>query len=268
VQASQVEVFLQYVDNNNEINSVSLYNNTATPYTGSGSNQQLVLCETKDISTINGFTGGEKYRIIVQLTASAASNNNQCMLFDNFRTTGGISNAPLPVSFIGFGAKKSGSSIELIWNVAGERDVQGYEIERSTTGSNFSKLGAVAANHSTNYSFADIEPVNGTAFYRIKEIDLDGTYRYSAIVRLNFDKDIRLRAYPSPAKDEVTIEHAINGKGMLSLTTSDGKLVKQVDVTPELNQTVIDISNLKAGLYLVRFINGNGQIENTKLIKQ
>jgi hypothetical protein len=189
-------------------------------------------------------------------------------VFDNFRTTGGPSAAPLPVSFIGFGAKKSGSGIELIWNVAGESGVQAYVVERSTDGRSFIKLGEVAATNSTAYSFVDNQPQNGMAYYRIKELDMDGKFRYSTIVRLNLERNISLKAYPSPARGLVTIEHPVTNKGILSITTTDGRVVKQIDVKPELNQTVINVSNLKAGLYIIRFINGTGPAENVKLIKE
>jgi archaellum component FlaG (FlaF/FlaG flagellin family) len=268
VRASQVDVYVQYIDNTGNINSVLVYTNTATPYTGSGANRQLVLCETTDISTITGFTAGEAFRIVVQLTAEAASNNNQCMIFDDFRVTGTLAQAPLPVTFVGFGAKKTEAGIELIWNVAGEKDVQSYMVERSTTGRDFTKLGEVAATNSTSYSFVDKQTVNGLTFYRIKEVDIDGKFKYSTIVRLSLDRNSSLRAYPSPAKDEVTIEHAVTGKGALSISTTDGRIIKQIDVKPGLYQTVINISALKAGLYVVRFINGSGQTESIKLIKE
>lgn len=268
VEASEVDVFVQYIDNVGNINSVNVFSNTSTPYTGSGANRQLVLCETTDISIITGFTAGESFRIVVELTAESASNTNQCMVFDDFRVTGTIAQAPLPVSFVGFGAKKTEAGIKLIWNVAGERDVQTYIVERSTTGTNFITLGEVAATNSTAYSFIDNNPVSGVTFYRIKEVDIDGKFKYSTIVRLSLDKNISLRAYPSPAKDQVTIEHAVTNQGTLSITTTDGRLVKQIDIKAELNQTVINISNLKAGLYIVRFVNTNGQTESVKLIKE
>lgn len=268
IEASEVEVYVQYIDNTGNINSVSVYQNTATPYTGSGANRQLTLCETTPINIITGFTAGEKFRIVAEITSEAASNNNQCIIFDDFRITGTIAQAPLPVTFVGFGAKKVESGVELIWNVAGERDVLSYQVERSTNGRDFVKLGEVAANNSTVYSFIDRQPANGLAFYRIKETDLDGKFKYSTIVRLNLDISFGLKAYPSPARDLVTIQHAVNPKGRLSVTTADGRVVKQIDTKPDLSQTVINISDLKAGLYIIRFANGNGQTETTKLIKE
>jgi hypothetical protein len=226
------------------------------------------VCETTDISTITGFTAGEAFRIAILITAESASNNNQCMIFDDFRVTGSAAQSPLPVSFVGFGAKKLESGIQLVWNVAGERDVVSYQVERSTNGRDFIKLGEIAANNSTTYSFIDKQPANGLAFYRIKETDKDGKFKYSTIVRLNLDVNFGLKAYPSPARDLVTIEHGITSKGKLTITTSDGRVIRQIDIKPELSQTVINVSNLKVGLYIIRFANGNGQTETTKLIKE
>ena len=268
ITVSSISVYFQYIDNNNLTNSVLDTTFTNPAYTGSGGNTTLAICDSFLLSRATGFTPGERYRIVIQLTASSASNNNQCIVFDNFRTTGSVSAAPLPVSFIGFGAKKTSKGIELIWNVAGERDVQTYVVERTSTGNDFTELGQVAANNSAAYSFLDNQPANGQIFYRIKEVDIDGKYRYSTIVRLNLNQSISLRAYPSPAKDNVTIEHSVTSKGTLSITTTDGRLVRQISVKPELSQAVIDISSLKAGLYIVRFANGAGHTETAKLIKE
>jgi hypothetical protein len=268
VQVSDLNVYVEFIGNDNNITPVQDLTPPAVVYSGSGNNAVAAVCDSFLLSQAAGFTPGESYRFVFELTAATASNNNQCIVFDNFRTTGGPSAAPLPVSFIGFGVKKSGSGIELIWNVAGESGVQAYVVERSTDGRSFIKLGEVAATNSTAYSFVDNQPQNGMAYYRIKELDMDGKFRYSTIVRLNLERNISLKVYPSPARGLVTIEHPVTNKGSLRITTTDGRVVKQIDVKPELNQTVINISNLKAGLYIIRFINGTGPTENVKLIKE
>lgn len=267
VAVSIVDVYVQFIDDDNKVTTV--FDSQITPvYTGSGSNAVAAICDSFLLARATGFTAGESYRFVFQITSATSSNNNQCIIFDDFRTTGGAAAAPLPVSFIGFGAKKLDAGIQLIWNVAGERDVVSYQVERSTNGRDFIKLGEVAANNSTAYSFIDRQPATGLAFYRIKETDIDGKYKYSTIVRLNLDISFGLRAYPSPAKDLVTIEHAITSKGRLTITTTDGRIIKQIDIKPNLSQSVINISSLKAGLYIVRFVNGNSQTETTRLIKE
>ena len=99
-------------------------------------------------------------------------------------------------------------------------------------------------------------------------MDIDGKSKYSPIVRLNLDRNISLRAYPSPATSEVTIEHSATAKGTLSITTTDGRIVKQIEVKPQMTQSFINTSTLKAGLYVVRFVTAEGKIQTTKLVKQ
>jgi Secretion system C-terminal sorting domain len=268
VAVSDIAVYFQYVDNSNNVNSVldTIFVNPT--YSGSGGNATLTICDSFLLSRATGFTPGERYRIVIELTTATASNNNQCIVFDNFRTTGSASAAALPVSFTGFAARKVGSAVELIWNVAGERDVQQYEIERSGTGADFTKLGEVVATNSSAYSFMDNQPLAGISFYRIKETDVDGKFKYSMLVRLNLTRDNSMRVYPSPAKDEVTIEHPTTSKGTITIGTSDGRLVRQLNVGPDAIQTTINISNLKAGLYIVRFTNESGQTQTVKLVKE
>lgn len=268
VAVSNINVYFQYIDNNNNINSVLDTIFSHPVYTGTGANATLSICDSFLLSRATGFTPGEDYRIVIELTAASSSNTNQCIVFDNFRTTGSVAAASLPVSFIGFASKRTATGTELIWNVAGEREVQTYIVERSTTGTGFTRIGEVAATNSSAYSFMDNQPVNGLAFYRIKEVDLDGKFRYSTIIRADLARVTGLRAYPSPARDLVTIEHAAATKALLSISTSDGRIVKQVDVKPDMDQTVINISALKAGLYIVRFTDGKGGTESLKLVKE
>jgi hypothetical protein len=267
VAVSTVDVYVQFIDNDNTVTTV--FDSQIIPvYTGAGGNTVAAICDSFLLARATGFTAGESYRFVFQITSATSSNNNQCIVFDDFRTTGGPAAAPLPVSFIGFGAKKLDAGIQLIWNVAGERDVVSYQVEKSIDGRDFIKLGDVAANNSTTYSFVDRQPAKGLAFYRIKETEADGKFKYSTIVRLDLDISFGLRAFPSPARDLVTIEHGVTSNGRLSITATDGRVIRQIDIKPDLSQTVINISNLKAGLYIVRFVNGKGQTETTKLIKE
>jgi hypothetical protein len=267
VNVSTIIVHFEYVDNTNTVNSI-LAGFVMPSYSGSGGNSMATICNTFSFVGLPGFTPGEAYRFRFEIVAGSSSNNNQCITFDNFRTTGFRSNASLPVTFSAFGAKQTSKGIELIWNVAAEQDVQTYIVERSSTGADFSKLGEVAASKQTAYSFLDNQPVAGNAFYRIKEVDIDGKSKYSPIVRLNLDRNIALRAYPSPATSEVTIEHSATDKGTVSIVTTDGRIVKQIEVKPQMTQTFVNTSTLKAGLYVVRFVGADGKTQTTKLVKQ
>jgi hypothetical protein len=191
------------------------------------------------------------------------------MVFDNFRTTGLTALIPLPVHFSDFVGRKQGNSVFLIWSVAGEKDVLKYEIERSQNGKDFVKIGEVEAEERTSYSFTDVQPINGVNFYRVRNIDLDGNYKYSTIIRMNMGKTIVLKAYPQPALSDLTIEHgAVAELGTLSIVNSNGQVVKRVSINGDVNQTVISLSGLNSGVYVVRFDNGKGQVETLKVVKQ
>jgi hypothetical protein len=256
------------VGNNGSVVSVPDTSVAPIVYSGNGNSATATICDSFLLSKAAGFTPGESYSLTFLFSATSSSNSNQCIIFDNFRTAGTPAPAPLPVTFVGFGANQTSKGIELIWGVTAERDVQSYVVERSVTGLDFSRIGEIAANNATIYTFLDNQPVAGRTFYRIKEVDIDGKSKFSPIIRLNLDRNIALRAYPSPATSEVTIEHSATDKGTISITTADGRIVKQVDVKAQMTQTFINTSTLKAGLYVVRFVAADGTTQTTKLIKQ
>ncbi len=268
INASNVTVLLQYFDNTGNINTVQV-SNAAPTYTGSGNSSISTICQSFNISTFTGFTVGDRYRFVIQVTSAAGSNANQCIVFDNFRTTGGTNAAPLPVTFTSFVARRAGGSIQAIWNVAGERDVLRYEVERSTNGRDFTTVGTVTATGAAAYAFTDNQPVAGVSFYRVRNVDADGKFRYTGIVRVNTSERIAIKAYPQPVRGQLTIEHpVVSGKGSITVTSASGQVIRRLDVKGDDAQTVIDLTSAQAGIYIVRFDNGTGTVEQVKVVKQ
>jgi hypothetical protein len=99
----------------------------------------------------------------------------------------------LPVELISFGAKSKQSFIQLDWITATEINNEGFEIQRSVDGENFTSIGWVYGNGSTTeiieYKFKDNEPMQGINYYRLKQIDFDGQYEYSNIVSATINSD-------------------------------------------------------------------------------
>jgi hypothetical protein len=182
----------------------------------------------------------------------------------------GISPAksPLPVTFAGFYAKNNNSYTSLTWNVATESNTIGYEVQRSIDGSNFSKIGFVSASNSSSYSFVDTKASN-VAYYRIKSIDVDGKYSYSIIVNIKgLESDVVMKAFPMPVQNQLTVQHnAANSNSKLEVISADGRMFKALALTEGAQQTIVDLSSAKSGVYVVRFINGMN-IQTAKIIKQ
>lgn len=215
-----------------------------------------------------GFVAGMSYRVRILIDAPAETNNNQCIQFDKFRTTGTDAQIGLPVRFTGITARKNSLGVDVIWTVAGEKEVSHYAVEKSTDARNYQGVGEVTANGSLNYRFTEKNAGKGIVYYRVRNIDLDGKSALSSVVKLNLDGNTNLNAWPQPVRTEVTVEHGISLNGRITIASSTGQVVKTLQAKPGESQTTINVSALHAGLYVIRFDDGMGEVSTIKLIKQ
>lgn len=92
----------------------------------------------------------------------------------------------LPVELVEFRANAIGTDVELYWRTASETDNYGFEIQRKTSSSEFQKIGFVAGHGTTtqaqSYKFVDSKLATGTYYYRLKQIDRDGSFSFSAVI--------------------------------------------------------------------------------------
>ena len=193
-------------------------------------------------------------------------------VFDNLSI--GPINIPLPVSFIGLVANRAAdNSVALKWDVTEEINVAEYRIERSENGTTFIDAGGVNAKGKSIYSFTDHPSSTGTLFYRVKSVDADGKTKYSGILRLAANASSsagdRVLVYPSPAEDQVMVEHGKAGRGSsMTITSVDGRLLRMVNPVEGATHTPVTVTGFRPGLYLVRFDDGKGAIETVKFIKK
>lgn len=220
----------------------------------------------------NNITEGLKVKIrfTINTTNTGTGAGGHSFAFDNF-SIGDLSNAALPVDFISFTGKKTSSGTELNWQVGVEDNVKGYEVEKSSDGVQYTKVGFVSAAGKTSYFFTDVTPSPNVVLYRIKNVDLDGKFKYSNVLRMsNGNYGIVLKAFPLPALSKTTVQHpsVIGSNARISVNLTDGRLVKSVTPSTGSSQTTIDVSDLKSGLYLLRFDDGKGDVQTIKLLKQ
>ena len=201
------------------------------------------------------LTGGDKVLVANSLTTNAILSGLQSPI-------------ALPVTFAGFYAKNSNGYTSLTWNIAGESNVAGYEVQRSIDGSNFFFFFFVAATNSPSYSFVDNKS-GDIVYYRIKSIDNDGKYSYSIIVNIKgLQSDVIMKAFPMPVQNQLTVQHSTaNNNSKLEIVSVDGRMIKALSLTEGTQQTNIDLSSEKSGVYLVRYVNGL-HIQTAKIIKQ
>jgi len=166
-------------------------------------------------------------------------------------------------------AKKQPASTLITWKVAAEENVSSYELEKSVDGSNFNKIGAIVANQSSAYSLIDNSP-SSIAYYRVKNIDRDGKFKYSSILKVsNGASTFIKKVYPVPAINEVYLQQEpVTYGATISLLATDGRWIKTIIPQANSMQTKIELAGLAKGLYLLKYSDGKGSEEVLKLVKE
>ncbi len=140
------------------------------------------------------------------------SNNNQ-----NYVATINI-DAGLPVELISFSANSFGSNVELKWQTATEVNNYGFYVERinKSLNTDWQTLGFVKGHGNSNsprqYTFVDNTANNGNYSYRLKQVDVDGSFEYSPVVEVFVgapDKFELSQNYPNPFNPATIIKYSI-----------------------------------------------------------
>ncbi len=180
----------------------------------------------------------------------------------------------LAVKFLNFTANTINNSVLLQWQTAEEINTNNYIIEKSTDGSNFTAIGSVAAlgisGNGGSYNFSDNNLNNNIIYYRIKEVDKDGsaTYSWVVVARLNAADKLIIKLSPNP----VTA-----GRVQLSLGAAYKKLqVRIVDVLGQAlwqqnfnnvsNTLMLNLNNLSKGMYYVTATGDGTPLQPAKLL--
>jgi hypothetical protein len=217
------------------------------------------------------FVSGSMLRYRFIFSSSSSTTMQPTLEFDDFRASSS-QQAVLPVTFLSFTATKGVSSNLLTWKVSSEYNVARYEVERSSNGKSWVKYGQVTASVLSIYTFTDVAPMTGSNYYRVKAVDVDGKYKYTAVVAIKSTskrETVILNAYPSPATSTITIQHDANDEATpLQITSVDGRLVQSVIPSRNSQQTQVNVSRFSPGLYFIRYQNSIGEVETLKFVKQ
>ena len=210
------------------------------------------------------LTGGSQIRYEITFRTT----NTGAITFDNFRRA--AFNAPLPVTFLGFIARESATgSVLLLWNVADEINVRGYEVETSSDGITFALAGFVNASGKDNYSFDYTQSFKGTRYFRVRNIDIDNRYKYTGVIRVQRENaNPQIKVYPNPASDQVVLEHQKqSGKAVILIINMNGTTVLQTYSLAGSYQTSLNVASLKPGAYFVKIDEGKGAVQTATFIK-
>jgi len=199
---------------------------------------------------------GQQFSSSTQIHFSQGRNSGYAL--DNFKI---ISLAPLPIELTSFTAVKDGMNAILKWETASEFNNHRFEIQVAKsplphTDENFKHIGTVLGNGTTttnhHYTFTDDSPLKSEyRYYRLKQIDLNGNYSYSAIRSLNFGTFTEVAIFPNPFVGEINI-----------MNLPKNGVLKNIQILNTLGQVVFessqfqDIKNLTLDIDR-RLVSGN-----------
>jgi Secretion system C-terminal sorting domain len=173
----------------------------------------------------------------------------------------------LPLRFLNFKAEEKQAAVLLNWKTTDEVNTSYFEVERSNDGLHFEKTGSVTATNRAginDYVFYDKTAIKGINYYRIRQVDKDGRFIYSAIVYVNIAV-AKLRVYPNPVTKFVTIDKISKG-GTIIVLDNEGRQLMQLK-NNNAHSIKIDVLQLPAGIYTLCVYDGK-VIMTEKFIKQ
>jgi len=180
----------------------------------------------------------------------------------------------VPVELSSFTANASENSVVLNWTTVTEKNNFGFEIERNIEGV-FTTIGFVdgfgTTTTSQQYSFTDTKLNNEIYHYRLKQIDFNGGFKYSEIVKVEVFVPTELKLeqnYPNPFNPTTNINFSIPESGQVTLTVFNiiGEDVEELvnEFMEAGNYTInYSVKDLSTGIYLVRLSSG----KITRIIK-
>lgn len=173
----------------------------------------------------------------------------------------------LPVKLISFtGSYSETGIVTLNWKTASEKNNQGFEIQKSTNGTEWSTTGWEEGNGSTvtvsNYSVLFANNSNQAYYYRLKQIDFDGQFEYSSVIKLVKDSELNTEqgVYPNPSQG---VLHLTTPSIYTEVLSIDGQVVLKLDK----ETSTLDLTSLKEGVYYIKTMSENNTHSTVKVVK-
>jgi hypothetical protein len=233
-----------------------------------------VLSYTGAINVNTALTSSNRIRVC-QGSANTTSNWGAAIVTPNCTFTScAAALTALPVELLYFHAKAAESRVELTWATNSEKNNAYFGIERSANGHTYEEVGRVdgAGNsrQQKTYSFVDNAPLPGLAYYRLKQLDTDGTFTYSKIAAVENPQKLFFTVIPNPVQGK-TLHLLLAGEPVneveVQIHNSLGSVIlTQVYSVPADGSLIIPlVSGFNPGMYVVD-VRVNGERLRQKFI--
>jgi hypothetical protein len=171
--------------------------------------------------------------------------------------------SPLPIHLIAFSVRPTAEGAKLEWTTSMEENFDYFGIERSSDGIHFAEISQSRAmgsrNVTTDYSYLDGAVRKGRYYYRLRSVDLDQTFSYSAVMMVDLESSTREIAsvYPNPVSSKMTVSLFDGKTGKLILFDRFGRAVREADLHEGIQD--FEINDLTDGIYFAKIRSENGQ---------
>jgi hypothetical protein len=181
----------------------------------------------------------------------------------------------LPIDLLFFDGELNGKQVDLNWQTTLEVNTDYFVIERSLDGVTFQAIGQVGAQGPyVDYRFTDYDPKVGFNYYRLKIVEHDGRIGYSHSIAIKLGQvDFAItKVFPIPTLDLIQIDFTI--AEAIDLEIEIQNVLGGVEFrTPYAsrtgaNQTTVDLSALKPGIYLLYLKSPTGEQQIRRVVKQ
>lgn len=256
---------------------------------GTGYNYTMnVLADSATFGTVAGISASKvaRYDTAWNLIASSTGNGINGTLstvasqnaFGIFTGTDGNSN-PLPVEMLAFTANKVQEDVKLSWKTASESNNKGFYIERSIDGVKFETIGFIKGKGNSkaliSYNFSDRNAFENTnsdqLFYRLNQVDFDGTTTYSEVRRVEQETALALAVglYPNPytANFTITLSSVQTETIEIQVLDVNGRILKQIEKAAQATVNVSELSELASGVYFIKISMGD-TLKVLRLVKE
>ena len=206
-----------------------------------------------------------------------SAGNAATIVVDNLRYANSIAASVLPVKFSAISASEKVNGIQIDWTTYSEMNVDHYEVERSSNGTDYFSIGRVISTNSSarkQYSYLDGSANGSTYFYRVRSFDRDGKQLVSPIVRVGGKQNSQLILFPNPVRDKrlsLQVTSLIHGTFELQVFNGAGQQVyreRLVHNGGSFNHGLQLPQTLKAGVYSIQIVSDEISIVRSFIIER
>lgn len=246
-----------------------MYNNFYTFDTGASNWKTDVV----NFSSIEEANDNPLFAVRITLGGAVGTQTNRNARFDNIKMTGAPVSVIVPIRLTSFKANLvTNGRVQLDWITATEEGNAYMVVERSADGRSFYDIGRVSgrgySQSPLSYQFVDEAPRAGINYYRLRQVDFDGSYHYHNVVSVSTGGgESPLSIYPNPTTGTLYFSEALPLGASVAVYDMLGRLKQQLVISQE-NADRLQLALLTPGAYILRWEDGAKGSQTLRFIRQ